>query len=80
MTSYSENAANKALQEYLEAEDNYHRLLDKYFPLRRVIPGVPITTGEPFTKAALGAALEELEKAETRVSEARKKWNRLLGL
>lgn len=76
MTNYSENEANKALKEYLEAMDTYNKLLDKYFPVRPVIPGVSIATGEPITESAL----EELEKAETGVADAHKKWRRLLGL
>ena len=76
MTNYSENEANKALKEYLEAVDNYNKLVDKYFPVRQVIPGKPITLGEPFTESAL----REFEEAETRVSETYNKWHILLGL
>lgn len=76
MSDISNKKADEALREYLEAVDSYHQLQDKYFPVRRVIPGVPITPGEPITEAAL----EELEEAETKVAETLKKWHKLLGL
>jgi len=76
MSDISNKKADKALREYLEAVDSYHQLLDKYFPVRRVIPGVPITPGEPITEAAL----EELEEAEAKVAKTLKKWHKLLGL
>lgn len=76
MSDILEKEADKAVREYVEAVDNYHCLLDKYFPVRRVIPGVPITPGEPITEAAF----KELEEAETKVAEALKKWHKLLGL
>jgi len=74
MSDVFEREADKALQAYLGAVDNYHRLLDKYFPVRRVIPGVPITPGEPITEAAL----KELEEAEDKVTETHKRWMELL--
>ena len=76
MSDISNEKADKALREYLEAVENHDRIVDKYFPLRPVVPGVPITFGEPITKAAL----EELEEAETKVTEALNKWHKLLGL
>ncbi|GAI53548.1 unnamed protein product [marine sediment metagenome] len=35
-----------------------------------MIPGVPITAGEPITEAAL----KELEEAEAKVAETQRKW------
>jgi len=70
MSDVFKREVDKAVQEYVEALDNYHQLLDKYFPVRRVIPGVPITAGEPITEAAL----KELEEAEAKVAETQRKW------
>jgi len=72
----SEGKADKALREYLEAVDEYNKLIDEYFPVRPVIPGKPITVGKPITKDALA----KLDKAETKIAETNKKWNSLLGL
>lgn len=76
MSDVSNKKADEALREYLEAVENHDRIVDKYFPVRRVIPGVPIIPGEPITEAAL----KEIEEAETRVAETLKKWHKLLGL
>jgi hypothetical protein len=72
----SENDANSALQEYLKAVNDYVKLIEKYFPMKQVIPGVVITTGNPMTKSAL----EELKKAEMKVIDTHREWNRLLEL
>ena len=71
MSDTSKKKANEALLEYLEAVDNHKRLLDKHFPVRPEIPGVPITFGEPFTEAVL----KEFEEAGAKVTEALQKWN-----
>jgi hypothetical protein len=71
-----ETDANNALQEYLKAVNDYIKLLEKYFPIRQVIPGVVITTGNPITKSVL----EELKKAERKVNHTHREWDRLLEL
>jgi hypothetical protein len=76
MSDISNKKAEEALREYLEAVENHDRIVDKYFPIRPVIPGKPIVTGEPLTEAAV----KELEEAEAKVAEKLKKWNKLLGL
>jgi hypothetical protein len=72
----SGNNANSALQEYLKSVNDYVSLIEKYVPLRQVIPGVVITTGNPITKSVL----EELKKAEMKVIDTHREWDRLLGL
>jgi hypothetical protein len=76
MSDVSRKEVAKATRGYVEAVDNYHRLLDKYFPVRRVLSGVALTPGEPITETAL----KELEEAEAKVIETRKKWRKLIGL
>ena len=76
MSNASKKKENEALQEYLEALDRYNELHDKYFPVRRVIPGEPIAPGEPIT----AEELRKLEEAEGQVAIALKKLDKLLGL
>ncbi len=59
-----------AVREYVEAVDSYNRLLDKYFPVRRVVPGIEIKPEKPITEAAL----RELEEAEAKVTKTRQIW------
>ncbi|MBA7585024.1 hypothetical protein ES708_26994 [subsurface metagenome] len=76
MSDISNKKAEEALREYLEAVENHDRVVDKYFPVRPVIPGKPIAAGEPLTEASI----KELEEAEAKVAGTLKKWHRLLGL
>jgi hypothetical protein len=76
MDNASERKKEEALREYLEAVDNHNRILDKYFPMRPLVPGKPITFGEPITPAAF----KEIEEAETKVAKALEKWHRLMDL
>ncbi len=55
--------------DYVEAVDNYHRLLDKYFRIMRVINGKSLIAGEPLTSLAR----KELREAYNKVTEARTK-------
>jgi len=70
MSNVSKKEADNAVKAYVEAVENYNRLLDKYFPVRRVIPGVEIKTGEPLTLEVL----KKFEEAEAKVTETRRKW------
>ena len=54
--------------DYVEAVDNYLRLLDKYFSIMRVINGKSLIAGESLTSLAR----KELREAYNRVTEARK--------
>ena len=74
MSNSLEKEVAKTVRDYVEATENYNQLLDKYFPVRRVVPGVKITPGEPITEAAL----RELEEAEAKVTETRQRWNESL--
>ena len=70
MSNAFEKKVDEALREYLEAVDEHHKLLYRYFPVRPVVPGKPIVPGEPITEAAL----KEIEEAGDRVSKTQKNW------
>jgi hypothetical protein len=74
MSNALERNADDAMKEYIEAVEEYNQLLDKYFPVSRIIPGVEIKTGEPVNEKVLG----NLEEAEGRVTKARLKWDQAL--
>ncbi|UCH43088.1 MAG: hypothetical protein JSW16_00700 [Dehalococcoidales bacterium] len=56
-----------AESEYVEAVENYHRLLDKYFRITRVIGGGSQIAGEPLTSLAR----QELREAYNKIGEAK---------
>lgn len=68
--------STEALNEYVEAERAYNKLIDKYFPVREVVPGKEIESGEILTEEAL----KEIEKAEKELEEKKKTWHKLIGL
>lgn len=70
MSNASEREVEEALRKYMRAFDEYRERLDRYFPVRPVVPGEPLVYGEPITEAAL----RELEEAEAEVTETRRKW------
>ncbi len=55
--------------EYVAAVDDYHRLLEKYFRIARVLSGGSMLAGEPMTSLAR----RELREAYDRVDDAKKK-------
>lgn len=55
--------------EYVAAVDNYHRLLDKYFRITRVLSGGSAIAGEPLTSLAR----RELREAYEKINDAKKK-------
>ncbi len=68
MSDILEKEADKAVREYVEALDSYHKLADRYVSvfLGEDKPRTP----EPITEAAL----KELEEAEAKVTETQQKW------
>ena len=74
MSDVLERDADNAMRAYVEAVESYNRLLDKHFPVVRIIPGVEIETGETVTLEVL----KKLEEAEDRVTKTRLKWDKSL--
>lgn len=74
MSDVSKKDADNAAKAYIEAVENHNQLLDKYFPVRRVIPGTQIVIGETITLEVL----KKFEEAETMVTETRRKWTESL--
>ena len=58
-----------AESEYVEAVENYHRLLDKYFRITRILAGGSQIAGEPLTSLAR----QELREAYNKINEAKQK-------
>jgi len=55
--------------EYVEAVENYHRLLDKYFRITRILSGGSQIAGEPLTSLAR----QELREAYNKINEVKQK-------
>ena len=55
--------------DYVEAVDNYHRLLDKYFRIPQRFSGGTVAAGEPLTSLAR----RELREAYAEFKETREK-------
>ena len=70
MSNASERKAEEALQEYLAAVDKYNQLLG---PARKLVTGEKIVFKE-WNKELF----KELEEAEAKVTETRRKWDESL--
>ena len=55
--------------DYVDAVDNYHQLLDKYFRITRALNGGSQIPGAPLTSLAR----KELREAYNKVNEAKQK-------
>ena len=55
--------------DYVEAVDNYHQLLDKYFRITRILKGGSPIYGAPLTSLAR----QELNEAYDKLNEAKQK-------
>jgi len=74
MSDELEKALGKAIREYVEALDSYHKLVARYVSV--FWEGRKSSTPEPITEAAL----KELREAEAKVAETHKKWEDALKM
>lgn len=58
-----------AISDYVEAVEHYHKVLDKYFRLVRILNGDSVIAGDPLTSLAR----RELREANDKISEIKKK-------
>ena len=58
-----------AVSDYVEAVEHYHRVLDKYFRLVRILDGGSVIAGDPLTSLAR----KEIREANDKINEAKKK-------
>jgi len=73
MSDINDVEVSRAEREYVQALGEYHQLLNKYIPIKEVVPGLPGTTGEMLNEEAL----KELGEAEDKIHRARKRWRGL---
>ena len=69
MSDVFEKEVEETCRKYVEALDSYHKLVDRYVSV--FWEGAKPSRPEPITEVAL----KELEEAEAKVTEARKKWD-----
>ena len=74
MSDVFKKEVDNATREYMEALDNYHKLVDECVS----VFGPEVSRFEP--KVITIETLEELKEAEAKVTKARKKWHKLIRL
>lgn len=58
-----------AVTDYVEAVEDYHKLLDKYFRIIRILEGGSVLAGDPLTSLAR----RDIRDAYNKMNEAQKK-------
>jgi len=70
MAETSEEELEQATKEYMEAVGNYHRLLDKHFPVNRDFLAMSNQPQEEISDEVL----KEIDDARAKANESMEKW------